>query len=58
MKGRITKKEKENLLKSVLVSVGTLLIYFSVQDWLMENLPLWLQVIIGGGIVFFALKKF
>ncbi len=56
-RGKITKKELRTELKGNLVAVGFFLMYFSMREKIMETFPAWVQITIGGAIVYFALKK-
>ena len=57
MKGKITKKEKQNMLKTGIAGTGLFLIIFPFRDYLQGRLPIELQIVLGGALVYFALKR-
>ena len=57
MKNKITKREKNEVIKSTLIALGTLFMYFSLQETVLK-LPFLIQIVIGGALVFIALKIF
>ena len=56
--GKITRKERKNIIQTILISMGTFLAVFSIQDWLIERLDAFLITMVGVLIIVFAMWRF
>ncbi|MBU0893901.1 MAG: hypothetical protein KKB88_00490 [Nanoarchaeota archaeon] len=52
---KITKTERNKVIKTVLLYTGILLSMFSLQQWLLKSLPPIITILVGIAIIVFAL---